>query len=67
MYDFDTAAFTVPARVRLYHFEDGQWVDRTVRVDPLAGRVCGVTSSLPPFAVAEPIGGELAARVSRAV
>lgn len=42
-------------KFRLFHYEDGQWVDVTVPggLDTLANRVCGAVTSLSPFAVFE--------------
>lgn len=40
------------ADIRLFHMEDGVWVDRTTRVDTLSKQVCGVTGSLSPFVLA---------------
>ncbi len=39
------------ASPRLFHFEDGVWVDITTSVDPVTQTICGATTSLSPFAV----------------
>ena len=36
---------------RLIHYEDGEWVDITTEVVPETETVCGVTTSLSPFAI----------------
>lgn len=44
---------TLPeSSLRLLHFEAGAWVDITTSVDTGADRVCGITTSLSPFAIA---------------
>jgi len=40
-----------PEALRLYHYEDGQWVDCTTVVDTDLDIVCGVVTSLSPFAI----------------
>jgi hypothetical protein len=39
---------------RLFHYENGVWVDRTVSVDTTNQIVCGTVTSLSPFALFEP-------------
>jgi PAS domain-containing protein len=56
--DYGVAAYANPAALRLFHYEKGQWVDRTVSVDTRTRRVCGSVTSLSPFALAEPIAIE---------
>ena len=41
------------ANARLFHFENGTWVDITTSLDTQANKICGRTSSLSPFVVAE--------------
>jgi hypothetical protein len=53
--NFNPAAFHHPSRVRLFHAENGNWVDRTVSVNTVAGTITGTTMSLSPFAVFEPV------------
>jgi hypothetical protein len=36
---------------RLFHFEDGVWVDITTSVDAATTTLCGATSSFSPFAI----------------
>ncbi len=55
---YDPAGFADPANVRMLHYVGGIATDVTVSNDP-GGEVCGVVTSLSPFAVAEttePIG-----------
>lgn len=47
--------FHHPSKVRLFHLENGAWVDRTVSINTAAGLVGGVTRSLSPFALFEPV------------
>jgi CSLREA domain-containing protein len=49
-FDYTPGSLTEP--VRLLHFNGSAWVDITTSNDSLAGRVCGETSSLSPFALA---------------
>lgn len=42
-----------PAALRLDHFDSGSWVDATSSVDTTAQRVCGVVTSLSPFALVQ--------------
>ncbi|OGD95556.1 hypothetical protein A3F02_01845 [Candidatus Curtissbacteria bacterium RIFCSPHIGHO2_12_FULL_38_9b] len=66
-YDFNsTATFSCPCTItlpydpvatsdpRLYHLEDGVWVDRTTSVDTVNHTVTGVVSSFSFFAVGTP-------------
>ena len=50
---YDPLSFADPNDVQLLHFDGDAWVDVTTTSDPDAGLVCGVVSSLSPFAVAE--------------
>jgi hypothetical protein len=47
--------FHHPNKVRLFHLENGVWVDRTSGLDSAHGLVSGVTTSLSPFILAEPV------------
>jgi hypothetical protein len=55
---YDAGQFGNPSAVKLFHFENGRWVDRTVSIDEANRVVCGSVSSLSPFALAEPIAIE---------
>jgi Tol biopolymer transport system component len=39
---------------RLFHFENGSWVNLNATVDVGQNRICGQVSSLSPFVIAEP-------------
>ena len=47
--------FHHPASVRLFHFENGAWVDRTVASDPSTSTVAAIAATLSPFALFEPL------------
>lgn len=47
--------FHHPAKVRLFHLENGAWVDRTAVQDPATATVAAVSPSLSPFALFEPM------------
>ena len=47
--------FRHPAQVRLFHLENGTWVDRTVAQDTASATVAAVSPSLSPFALFEPL------------
>lgn len=49
-----TTEFRHPARARLFHFENGVWVDRTAAIDLASGTIAALTASLSPFALFEP-------------
>ncbi len=51
---YDPAAFHHPGLARLFHYENGAWVDRTAALDVAGGRIAATTTSLSPFAVFEP-------------
>lgn len=44
-----------PEELRLFHYENGGWVDCTTMVDTQNQLICGVVSSLSPFAILEPV------------
>ena len=50
---FPPAAFWHPAEARLFHNENGAWVDRTSSINP-AGTIIASVASLSQFAVFEP-------------
>jgi uncharacterized repeat protein (TIGR01451 family) len=43
-----------PSSIRLYHYENGSWVDRTISHDTSKLIVCGNVNSFSPFALFEP-------------
>jgi uncharacterized repeat protein (TIGR01451 family) len=51
---FGSTVFMSPAAARLFHYENGHWVDRTVSVDTTNRIICASVGSLSPFAIAEP-------------
>jgi len=52
---FNGASFHHPAKVRLFHSENGAWVDRTVAMNPAGGYAVALVSSLSSFALFEPL------------
>jgi hypothetical protein len=54
-FGFNPATFHHPAKVRVFHMENGAWVDRTTALDMAGKRVMGATTSLSPFALFEPL------------
>jgi hypothetical protein len=54
---YDESTFANENGIKLLHHEGGAWVDVTSSLDVGANQVCGVVSSLSPFAVVEPVPG----------
>lgn len=52
---FSAAGFHKPAKVRLFHLENGAWADRTSGLDLTSGRISAMTASLSSFAIFEPV------------
>ncbi|MGH9522172.1 MAG: hypothetical protein ACRD3E_06540, partial [Terriglobales bacterium] len=52
---FAPSAFHHPSHVRLFHMENGVWVDRTTALNLAAGTASAATASLSPFALFEPL------------
>jgi len=52
---YGAAHFMDEARLLLYHFDGVVWADVTSFRDSDANRVCGLTTSLSPFAILEPV------------
>lgn len=52
---FVPSTFHHPTHVRLFHMENGAWVDRTTAINLAAGTASAVTASLSPFALFEPL------------
>jgi len=52
---FNGVSFHNPAKVRLFHYENGTWVDRTVAVSAAGGYAAALVGSLSPFALFEPV------------
>jgi hypothetical protein len=49
--DYSKVTFTVEWGLGLYHYENGAWTDITTSVDAANNRICGVATSLSPFAI----------------
>ncbi|MEK6977552.1 MAG: hypothetical protein AABX40_04020, partial [Candidatus Hydrothermarchaeota archaeon] len=41
--------------LKLFHYENGSWVNITTSLDTSANLICGTVTSLSPFIVAEPL------------
>jgi Ca2+-binding RTX toxin-like protein len=50
---YEEGDFDSEDNVRLFHKEDGEWVDRTTSIDTTNNIVTGLTSSLSPFMMTE--------------
>jgi uncharacterized repeat protein (TIGR01451 family) len=53
-FSFQASTFHKPAKIRLFHLENGVWVDCSTALD-VTGRITGRTTSLSPFALFEPL------------
>jgi hypothetical protein len=54
---YDEANFSVPETdLKVLHYDGTAWVDVTTSIDTNANILCGTTTSLSPFAIAEPTG-----------
>jgi hypothetical protein len=51
--NYSPITFTNPASLKLFHFEGGVWVDRTVFLDTAKMIICAAVPSLSPFAILE--------------
>lgn len=49
--DYSEISFGDESQLNLFHFEDGQWVDRTSSLDTDANIICATVTSLSPFAI----------------
>jgi hypothetical protein len=49
--DYSKVAFSVEWGLGLYHYENGTWTNITTSVDTTNNRICGVATSLSPFAI----------------
>ena len=54
--DYSGVSVGNEANLKLFHFEGGAWVDVTTSLDPINDVICGVVTSLSPFAVFEDTG-----------
>lgn len=59
--DYTGVSFVDETQLRLLHFESGAWVDITTSLDTAQDVLCGATTSLSPFLVAE--RAEVAVRI----
>jgi len=46
---YDPTQVSKPQSLKLFHYEDGAWVDCTVSVDTVAHTITGRVNSLSPF------------------
>jgi hypothetical protein len=51
--DYSGIIFSDESQLQLFHFEDPNWIDRTVSLDTDNDIICGVVDSLSPFAIFE--------------
>jgi Ca2+-binding RTX toxin-like protein len=51
--NYEETDFTSEGNIRLFHMEDGDWVDRTATLDTTNNTVTARTSSLSPFMMTE--------------
>jgi len=49
--DYSGVSYSDPELLRLHHYEDGAWLDRTISNDTINQIICGEVTSLSPFAV----------------
>jgi uncharacterized repeat protein (TIGR01451 family) len=54
-FSFAGVAFHHAEKARLFHQENGVWVDRTAGLDAAHGRISGVVASFSLFAIFEPV------------
>jgi hypothetical protein len=60
--NYGGSGFANPRSLRLFHFENGKWVDVTTAVDTVRKTICGSVTSLSPFGVfdaLDPIPGRV--------
>ena len=53
--NYTGTSFVDEASLKLFHFEGGIWVDRTVSLDTASHIICASVTSLSPFAILEPV------------
>lgn len=51
--NYSSAQYSDPSTAELLHFEGGNWVNVTISNDVINSVICGQTSSLSPFAIAQ--------------
>jgi hypothetical protein len=52
-FDYSGASYGNESKLKLLHFEDGEWIDVTTSLDTENDMICGAVTSLSPFLVAE--------------
>ena len=52
--NYSNISFNDESQLKLFHFEDGAWVERTISLDTDANIICASVTSLSPFAIFEP-------------
>jgi hypothetical protein len=52
--NYSSVFFENENELRFYHYEDPEWVERTTSLDTENDIICGLVSSLSPFAIFEP-------------
>jgi probable HAF family extracellular repeat protein len=56
--DFAGVTYSSLSTLRLFHYENGSWTDVTTTIDVTAHTICGIVSSLSPFAIFESARGD---------
>jgi hypothetical protein len=51
--NYTAVSYSNEVNLRLFHYENGAWVDRTSSIDTSVDRICAAVDSLSPFAVFE--------------
>jgi hypothetical protein len=51
--NYSGITFGNTSKLRLFHFESGAWADVTASLDPTKMAICGIVTSLSPFAIFE--------------
>ena len=52
--NYSGVSFTSEPDLKLFHFEGGVWIDRTISLDTTNKIICASVTSLSPFAIFEP-------------
>ena len=55
---YNDGDYAAESALKLYHFEDPDWVDITDTLDEPNNIICGTSSSLSPFALLEPLDSD---------
>jgi hypothetical protein len=62
--DYSALSFGNEAKLKLFHYEDGHWVDRTMSLDTDADVICAEVTSFSAFAIFELTIGSVAGYVT---